>query len=499
MWLTWLWEKMCALPRPGLILLLIYISAGFPELHMTIAGHIVSLVEVLLFLGIGVILVRRPRGHLHYVHALVLVVLGVAALAFLCVPMATTSMTALASRRLYDVIQACEAFFCGALLVGTVRRASTLLRMIVFCAVPLCLFLAALRMPGLVISSQTYEISYAATSANVTITAFSFYLLSFLAVGLTCYITSPERRNRLVSGIVTLLITLVLAFAGARSAACAGAVMMLSALLCMRYYRLVLTLLLIALLSCLFVFHQFPVSLAWAQSLFRYQLALWNGMAVYILAHPLFGSGLQPTSLLVGQWPVSVGMPVLHNQFMELAMEGGITWLLAISIFFGSIFVICWRVLHGTFSHTQRALSLSTLLLLLAFIIVGLFADPLSSVSVDIVVFLQCGLVLGSVIQKWQQVERLSAPDARVRVLPSLQPTLSNAGRTVRAVTFQLIGWIVGGVAMIPATALLMHYLGPVRYGEYGFTLPLLALGALLSGTGMDPLLIRRLSRLPQH
>ena len=51
---------------------------------------------------------------------------------------------------------------------------------------------------------------------------------------------------------------------------------------------------------------------------------------------------------------------------------------------------------------------------------------------------------------------------------------------------------------MLPVTALLTHYLGPVQYGEYGFTLPFLALCALLSGTGMDPLLIRRLSRQPR-
>lgn len=504
MWLRWLWEKTRILFHPGLVLLLIYVSAGFPELSITIAGHVVSIVEVTLLFGICTILLRRPRGHLHYVHALVLVVPGVAALAFLRVPAATSSMTALAGKRLYDIVLACEAFFCGSLLVGAVPRASALLRMIVFCAVPICLLLATLRTPGPVIPGGIYEILhaeilYAVTGMDAQIASFSFYLLSFLAVGLACYMTSPEPRHRLLYGVVTLLITLVLAFAGTRSAAFAGAVMMLGALLFMRYYRLILAVSLVAFLSCLFVFHQFPESLALTQSLPGYQPAYWNSMAAYILSHPLLGSGLQPTALLSGRLPVLFDKPVLCNQLMELAIEGGIAWPLAISVFFGNIFVICWRVLRNTLSHTQRALALSTFLLLLALIIVGLFADPLSSVSVDIVVFLQCGLVLGSVTQKWQRAGRLPTPKPEPSViLPSLQPTLPNAGKTVRAVTFQFIGWVVGGAAMIPAAALLMHYLGPVQYGEYGFTLPLLALGALLGGTGMDPLLIRRLSRQPQ-
>jgi O-antigen/teichoic acid export membrane protein len=496
----WLGKKTRALFHSDLILLLIYINAGFPELSITIGGHVVPIVEIVLLLGICTILVRRPRGHLHYVHALVLAVPGVAALAFLCVSTTTSSMTALADQRLYDIVLACEAFFCGALLVSTTQRASVLLRMIVFCAVPMCLVLAALRIPGPAIPGSIHEILHAVTGADAQATSFSFYLLSFLAVGLACYITSPEPRYRLVYDIVTLLVTLVLACAGMRSAAFAGAVMMLCALLFMRYYRLILAMLLIVFLCCLFIFHQFPVSLVLTQSFLGYQLAYWHSMVAYILSHPLFGSGLQPTALPSGRLPVLAGKPVLHNQLMELAMEGGMAWPLIISVFFGSIFVICWRVLRNTFSHAQRAVSLATLLLLLALIIVGLFADPLSSVSVDIVVFLQCGLALGSIAQEWQQIERLPAPQAKPSVvLPSLQPTMPNAGKTVRAVTFQFIGWIIGGVAMIPATALLMHYLGPVRYGEYGFTLPLLALGALLSGTGMDSLLIRRLSRQPQY
>ncbi|MBO0796492.1 MAG: flippase, partial [Ktedonobacteraceae bacterium] len=74
-----------------------------------------------------------------------------------------------------------------------------------------------------------------------------------------------------------------------------------------------------------------------------------------------------------------------------------------------------------------------------------------------------------------------------------------NARKTVRTIAFQLLFWGLTGPVMFPVTALLTHYLGPDQYGEYSFTLPFLAICALLSGTGMDQLIIRRLSHLPRE
>jgi O-antigen/teichoic acid export membrane protein len=48
-------------------------------------------------------------------------------------------------------------------------------------------------------------------------------------------------------------------------------------------------------------------------------------------------------------------------------------------------------------------------------------------------------------------------------------------------------------------TALLTRYLGPVQYGEYSFVLSLLAILILLSGNGIDPLILRQLSRKPRE
>lgn len=61
-----------------------------------------------------------------------------------------------------------------------------------------------------------------------------------------------------------------------------------------------------------------------------------------------------------------------------------------------------------------------------------------------------------------------------------------------------MLSWGIAIPVIFPATALLTRYLGPVQYGEYMFTLPFLAIFALLTGTGMDPRIIRQLSRQPR-
>jgi O-antigen/teichoic acid export membrane protein len=62
----------------------------------------------------------------------------------------------------------------------------------------------------------------------------------------------------------------------------------------------------------------------------------------------------------------------------------------------------------------------------------------------------------------------------------------------------QTIAWAVALPLIFPMTALLTRYLGPVRYGEYSLTFPFFTVFALLSGTGMDALLVRQLSTQPR-
>ncbi len=69
---------------------------------------------------------------------------------------------------------------------------------------------------------------------------------------------------------------------------------------------------------------------------------------------------------------------------------------------------------------------------------------------------------------------------------------------TGRTIAIQLLSWGIAIPLILPTTALLAHYLGPVQYGEYSLTFPFLTIFALLSGTGMDPLIIRQLSNEPR-
>jgi O-antigen/teichoic acid export membrane protein len=67
--------------------------------------------------------------------------------------------------------------------------------------------------------------------------------------------------------------------------------------------------------------------------------------------------------------------------------------------------------------------------------------------------------------------------------------------KTSRTVIIKLISWGIAIPVIFPMTALLTRYLGPIQYGEYSYTFPFFAIFALLSGTGMDPFIIRNLSR----
>ncbi len=76
--------------------------------------------------------------------------------------------------------------------------------------------------------------------------------------------------------------------------------------------------------------------------------------------------------------------------------------------------------------------------------------------------------------------------------------TRLDSNATGRTIAIQLLSWGIALPLMFPSTALLARYLGPVQYGEYSLTFPFLTAFALLSGTGMDPLIIRQLSSQPR-
>ncbi|GCE10501.1 O-antigen ligase family protein [Tengunoibacter tsumagoiensis] len=76
------------------------------------------------------------------------------------------------------------------------------------------------------------------------------------------------------------------------------------------------------------------------------------------------------------------------------------------------------------------------------------------------------------------------------------QPPTIN--RTGRAILLQLVSWGTPLPLIFFMTALLTRYLGPIQYGEYSLTFPFLTGFAVLTGTGMDDLLLRQLSHQPR-
>src|SRR6266849_2404032 len=66
------------------------------------------------------------------------------------------------------------------------------------------------------------------------------------------------------------------------------------------------------------------------------------------------------------------------------------------------------------------------------------------------------------------------------------------------SVVIQMLSWAIPIPIIFPMTALLTRYLGPAQYGEYSFTLTYVGILSLLTGTGMDSLIVRQLSRQPR-
>jgi O-antigen/teichoic acid export membrane protein len=142
--------------------------------------------------------------------------------------------------------------------------------------------------------------------------------------------------------------------------------------------------------------------------------------------------------------------------------------------------------------------------------IIGLFDTPLDQLEGATLLFLLAGLALGqSCNQRTPQM--LSTSDTATGTVPkdvsqahlyresiASSEAKPDMRKTGRAIVLQLCAWGVAVPLAFPATALLAHYLGPAQYGAYSLTFPFLTFFALLGGTGMDPLLIRQLSRQPR-
>jgi O-antigen/teichoic acid export membrane protein len=532
-----------ALLQPRFSLVLVFVAAGLPSLLINLPGHTMRLVEPALYLCILVSILRRPGVYLRYYHLLAALFIGIALISFLHMPQISTNPDAYAAdKRLYEVLLIFEAFFCGTCLSRYIKSASSLLSTLLLCNIPLYLIGLAqavgLPLPGFLETSgaqdplQNGGRLWGPTDGAVT---FGLYLVNLLAVALSCYLLGKKRRDRIIGGVMTIATTLELIGSGTRSAALGGIAIIFVLLLLTRRYKLLLGMLFVTMATLMALFHRVAALFAHDQSSVSNRLFLWREALGLIMAHPWIGIGLQQFYVYYDQLIIapsnalnSHGISV-HNQYLELALESGIFWLIVALLFLFGVLYTCWRTYYIA-QRKQQVLLLAAILALVANLLIGCFDVPLDKVEGGVVLFMLVGLALGYTeplrrgarlffaanhsnrgqqglwdtgISLWRQMmPYLLALWHHLSPLQEQQAPASdatpNAQKTARSIIFQLVCWGLTGPVMLPVTALLTRYLGPVQYGEYGFTLPFLAACALLSGTGMDPLIIRLLSRQPR-
>jgi O-antigen/teichoic acid export membrane protein len=532
-----------ALWQPRFSLVLVFVAAGLPSLLINLPGHTMRLVEPALYLCILVSILQRPVVYLRYYHLLAVLFIGIALVSFLHVPQISTNPDAYAAdKRLYEVLLIFEAFFCGTCLSRYIKNASSLLATLLLCNVPLYLIGLAqavgLPLPAFLenASAQNPLLSggrlWGPTDGAVT---FGLYLVNLLAIALSCYVLGKKRRDRILGGVMAIATTLELVGSGTRSAALGGIAIIFVLLLLTRRYKLLLAMLCVAAAMIMALFKRVLPLFAHDQSSISNRLLLWHEALNLIIAHPWIGIGLQQFYVYYDQLiiaPSNILNPhgiSVHNQYLELALESGVFWLIAALLFLFGVLYTCWQT-YAIAKREQQVLLLAAILALVANMLIGCFDVPLDKVEGSVVLFMLVGLALGYTDPLRRGSRHFFTPSRRVQLLSDLwaggislwrqivlylsalcyhlsprqeqqiaaSDAAPNAQKTVRSIIFQLVCWGLTGPIMLPVTALLTRYLGPVQYGEYGFTLPFLAVCALLSGTGMDPLIIRLLSRQPR-
>lgn len=504
---------MWAFLRPHLVLLLIFAAAGLPSLLIPLPDHTMRLVEPALLLSIVLVILYRPFARLGISHALALLFTGLALISFINVPDVSTNLNALAAdKRLYEILLSIVAFFCGTFLVNTIKNISTFLVALLLCNIPCYLIAffqvlglplpAGLEFPGAHDPAQTQGRLWGPTSGAAT---FGLYLVNLFAVALACWLLGKRRRHRVIGFCMVLIIGLEIIGSGTRSAALGAALILIVSLVFTRRFRLLLIVAIGGMLGAALVFNSIVPLFLHEQASVSNRLFLWQYALQLIYEHPWIGIGLAQFHVYYEHLIVQPGNLLnphgisVHQQYLELALEGGVIWLIVAVLFLLSIGYVCrnaWRRLEPSW----RLLPFAVMLILLANAVIGFFDVPLDKAEGAICIFLLAGMALGCT--KYAAPPQAASAEKHTTRLLEQPPGGANGDatpstrKTVRTIAIQLLLWGLTAPVMFPVTALLTHYLGPEQYGDYSFTLPFLAIGALLSGTGMDPLLIRRLSRL---
>jgi O-antigen/teichoic acid export membrane protein/O-antigen ligase len=534
-----------AICSPRFALLLLFMSAGLPSITLPLPGHNMHLVEPVIILIFLVIAVHRPSVRFSMSHLLALLFLVLAIISFIHVPELASDFSPYgANKRLIALLIILAAFFAGTWLANVIEDGVAFLIAILLVSLPLYLVglaqVMGLHLSPLLESPDAYNPQIAqgrlwgpfAWSVN-----FGMYLFNLLAVAVVCWLQGTRGSHRVIGFVMTIATALEIVGSGTRSATCAAIVVIIVAcLMCKRGKILAFSLLLAGVLSISF-FNKLILLFSHDASSTDNRLLLWNEAIRLILANPWLGIGLQQfpyyyAQLIVGKAteldPLGIHP---HEQYLEWAVESGILWSAIGILLLLTIMLTCWRAYY-TLPSKRRSIALVVFLAVLGNSIIGILDAPLDQLEGATLLFLLAGLALGLVANASQKSPRrflwpasiswsssgglfhhaLAPPESCVpcasaeklgmRFTPmssvgTVSAKIPSLQRTSRSVVMQLLSWGIAIPLVFPMTAILTRYLGPTQYGEYSLTLPFLTVFALLSGTGMDPLIIRQLSRQP--
>jgi O-antigen ligase len=393
---------------PPFALFLIFMGAGLPTLLLSIPGHTMRPIEPAIFLCLLIVLVRRPFFRLRLPHRLALLFLVFTLISFIHVPDISTNVDAYAAdKRLFGVLLACLAFFCGTALIGYVKNISGFLVAVLLSNFPVFLIAFAqaihLHVPALwqAPGAQDPKLSDGRLWGPFPGAAvFGLYLTNLFAVALAVWILGNSRRDRVIGAIMTVATLLVLLGTGTRSAAAAAVVLLFFTLVLTRRYKLLAGLTVLACIGAGVFFDKILPKFMHPLSSTTNRLFLWGEALKLIRANPWIGIGMEQFHVYYERLIISQadrlnshGISV-HNQYLELAMESGIIHLIVTVSLLLSILACCWFAYHSA-QQEQRVLFLAAMLAVLVTMMVGLFLIPLDQAEGTVFLFLLTGLATG--------------------------------------------------------------------------------------------------------
>jgi O-antigen ligase len=302
------------------------------------------------------------------------------------------------------------AFFSGAFLVSYIKDVPAFLSMLLLCNLPFCLIglaqWAGVQLPSLwVPSNDSVEVSNEGrlSGSSDSPTTFAFYLVNLFAVALCCWLLGTRRRDRFIGAFMTILTALEIIGSGTRGAAAAVAVIVIIALVVNRRFRLLL----------FTIFSSCIVGIAFTNQILQKftthgadsdtnRLFLWNEALKLIMANPWIGIGMEQFPTYYAKLIVSLGDKLnpagvsVHNQYLDLAMESGIPWLIVVLLLLFSIVVACWSV-YRIAQRKYQSILFATILMIVANLVISFVDVPLEKIEASVFLFLLAGLALGNV------------------------------------------------------------------------------------------------------